>query len=137
MLAGEKAVMSISYHDVERLQAFFPEHKIELRDGKLIIMSPSDFMTGVIGAQFITLLNLWVIEHGLGRVFGASVGFLMTNEDLLSPKVSFVSRDRLKQSPRTYVVVIPELVVEIKSSTDRIRELEQKIALFLTPGSSG
>ena len=48
-----------------------------------------------------------------------------------NPDVSFVSRERLKQNPRTYLSVIPELIVEIKSSRDRIRELEEKIALFL------
>jgi Uma2 family endonuclease len=30
--------------------------------------------------------------------------------------------------------VIPELIVEIKSSSDRIRELEEKIAVFLSQG---
>src|SRR6266446_10212628 len=134
MLVREEAAMSISYHDVERLQAFYPDHKIELREGKLIIMSPSDFATGEIGAQFSTLLNLWVREHGLGRVFSASAGLLMPNGDLLLANVSFVSRERLKQTPRTYVPVVPELIVEIKSSTDRIRELEQQIALFLRQG---
>jgi len=46
--------------------------------------------------------------------------------------VSFVSRERLKQNPRTYLSVVPQLVVEIKSSRDRVRELEEKIALFLS-----
>ena len=126
--------MSFDFHDVERLQALYPEHRIELRDGKLIVMSPSDFMTGAIGAQFITFLFTWVNEHALGRVFGAKAGFLMPNGDLLSPKVSFVSRNRLKRLPRTYAAVVPELIVEIKSSTDRVRELEQKIALFIRQG---
>ena len=126
--------MSISFHDVERLKSFYPEHKIELREGKLIIMSPSDSVSGDVGVQFSTLLNLWVREYGLGRVLGARAGFLMPNGDLLSPNVSFVSRERLKRIPRTYAAVVPELIVEIKSSTDRIRELEQKIALFLRQG---
>ena len=126
--------MSINFHDVEKLQAFYPEHKIELREGKLIIMSPSDFATGEIGARFSTLLNLWVLQYSLGHVLGASAGLLMPNGDLLLANVSFVSRERLKQTPRTYLPVVPELVVVIKSSTDRIRELEQKVALFLRQG---
>lgn len=126
--------MSISFHDVERLQAFYPDHQIELREGKLIIMSPSDSVSGDVGVQFSTLLNLWVRQHGLGRVLDSSTGFRLPNGDLLSPDVSFVSRERLKRTPRTYASVVPELIVEIKSSTDRIRELEQKIALFLRQG---
>jgi Uma2 family endonuclease len=133
-LARELAAMSISFHDVERLESLYPDHQIELREGKLIIMSPSDSVSGDVGVQFSTLLNLWVRQHGLGRVLDSSTGFRLPNGDLLSPDVSFVSRELLKRTPRTYATVVPELIVEIKSSTDRIRELEQKIALFLRQG---
>lgn len=126
--------MSISFHDVEKLQALYPDYQIELREGKIIIMSPSDSVSGEIGARFIRLLGTWLDTHNIGRVLDSSTGFRMPNGDLLSPDVSFVSRERLKQNPRTYLAVIPQLVVEIKSSRDRIRELEEKIALFLSQG---
>src|SRR5260370_2910250 len=58
----------------------------------------------------------------------------MTNGDLFSPDVLCVSRERLKQTPRTYLSVVPQLIVEIKSSHDRLRELEERIALFLSQG---
>ena len=126
--------MSISFHDVEKLQALYPDHQIELREGKIIIMSPSDSVSGEIGARFIRLLGAWLDTHNIGRVLDSSTGFRMPNGDLLSPDVSFVSRERLKQNPRTYLSVIPQLIVEIKSSRDRVRELEEKIALFLNQG---
>ena len=37
-----KSIMSISLDDVEKLQAVYPDYRIELREGKLIVMSPSD-----------------------------------------------------------------------------------------------
>jgi Uma2 family endonuclease len=126
--------MSMSLNDVEKIQALYPEHQIELREGKLIIMSPSDIVSSEIGVQFSTLLNLWVRQHNLGRVLDASAGLLMPNGDLLSPDVAFVSRERLKQTPRTYGSIVPQFIVEIKSSRDSIRELEGKIALFLSQG---
>lgn len=126
------STMSMSYHDVEKLQALYPNHQIELKEGKLIVMSPSDGISGVIGMQLGSLLRAWVYNHALGQVFDASTGFRFPNGDLLSPDVSFVSRDRLKQVPRSYLSVVPELIVEIKSSRDRVRELEEKIALFLS-----
>ena len=126
--------LSISLHDVEKLQALYPDYQIELREGKIIIIGPSDSASGEIGARFSTLLGTWVYSHNLGRVLDASTGFRMPNGDLLSPDVSFVSRERLKQNPRTYLSVVPQLIAEIKSSRDRIRELEEKIALFLSQG---
>jgi len=95
--AREEADMSITLHDVERLQALYPNHQIELREGNIVIMSPSDSVSGEVGVQFSTLLNVWVRKHNLGRVFDASTGFRLPNGDLLSPDVSFVSRERLKQ----------------------------------------
>ncbi len=126
--------MSISLDDVEKLQAVYPDYRIELREGKLIVMSPSDSTSGEIGARFIRLVGTWLDDHNVGRVLDASTGFRLPNGDLLSPDVSFVSRERLKHNPRTYLSVVPELIVEIKSSRDRIRELEEKIALFLHQG---
>jgi Uma2 family endonuclease len=126
--------MSISFHDVEKLQALYPDYQIELREGKIIIMSPSDSVSGEIGMRFGSLLSAWVYNHNVGRVLDSSTGYRMPNGDLLSPDVSFVSRERLKQNPRTYLTVIPQLIVEIKSSRVRIRELEEKIALFLSQG---
>jgi Uma2 family endonuclease len=126
--------MSMSLHDVEKLQALYPDHQIELREGKIIIMSPSDSVSGEVGARFITLLGTWVFNYNLGRILDSSTGFRMPNGDLLSPDVSFVAREQLEQNPRTYASVVPQLIVEIKSSRDRVRGIEEKIALFLSQG---
>jgi Uma2 family endonuclease len=126
--------MSISFHVVERLQSLYPDRQIELREGKLIIMGPSDSVLGEVGARFSMLLSTWVYTYKLGRILDSSTGFPLPNGDLLSTDVSFVSRERLKHNPRTYLSVVPELIVEIKSSRDRLRELEEKIALFLDQG---
>ena len=126
--------MSIDFHDVERLQALYPENQIELREGKLIIMSPADDSSAEVGVLFSSLLAIWVYRHNLGRVLESSAGFRLPNGDLLSPDVSFVSRTRLKRSTRSYLSVVPELIVEIKSRSDRVRAIEDKIALFLRQG---
>ena len=124
----------MNIQDVERLQALYPENQIELRAGKLIMAGPSDGVSGVVGARFSWLIATWVHDHNLGTVFNSSTGFQLPNEDLLSPDVSFVSHARLKRIARAYLAVVPELIVEIKSSSDRIRELEGKISLFLRQG---
>jgi Uma2 family endonuclease len=126
--------MAISFHDVERLQALYPENQVELREGKLIIMSPSDGVSSAVGARIIRLLANWVYDHDLGEVLESSGGFRLPNGDLLAPDVAFVSRTRMQRITRSYLAVVPELVMEIKSSSDRVRELEEKIALFLRQG---
>ncbi len=50
----------MSFHDVEKLQALYPDYQIELREGKIIIKSPSDSVSGEIGMRFGSLLSAWV-----------------------------------------------------------------------------
>jgi Uma2 family endonuclease len=126
--------MSLSIQDVERLQALYPKNRIELRAGNITIIEPSDWVSSAIRIRCCRLVANWVDEHALGTVFGGRVGFRLPTGDLLSPDVSFVSRIRMKRVPRSYVDVVPELVMEIKSSSDRIWKLEEKIALFLRQG---
>ncbi|MBE8985979.1 Uma2 family endonuclease [Nostoc sp. LEGE 12450] len=92
-----------------------------------------------IDARLSTFLNIWVMSCKLGRVTGYDAGFILPNieEDDLekrnvrSPDVSFGRADRLKKTKRDFVELVPDLMVEIKSRSDRIKPLEEKIQLFL------
>ncbi len=74
---------------------------------------------------------------------GSSAGFIIPSiedgdsekRNLRSPDVSFVRADRLKKTKRDFVELLPDLMVEIKSKSDRIKPLEEKIQLFLQLGS--
>ncbi|MFE1746482.1 Uma2 family endonuclease [Coleofasciculus sp. H7-2] len=131
--------MSLTIQDLERLQEKLQEsdldYQLELQDGNIVVMEPSDIESSEIGAEFIRLLGNWVKPHRLGRVFDSSGGFIMSNTDLRALDVSFVSALRLRKTVRDFAKLVPDLVVEIKSKSDRIRPLEEKIQLFLTLGA--
>jgi Uma2 family endonuclease len=59
----------------------------------------------------------------------------MPNGDLVAPDVAFVSAVQLRESPRAYADTVPELVVEVKSSTDSLKKLQAKLERFLEMGS--
>ena len=112
-------------------------------------MGPSDFASEEIGTRLSTFLNVWVIPRRLGRVAGSSAGFILptlteeegeTNGDprnLRAPDVSYVRADRLRRSKRDFVELVPDLAVEIKSKTDSIKKLREKIQMFLELGAVG
>jgi len=131
--------MSLTIEDVERLQQKLQEdeqdYQIELQEGNLLVMGPSDIESSEIGAQLIFLLKLWVNPRKIGRIFDSSGGFIMPNTDLRAPDVSFVAAQRLKRTVRDFGQLVPDLVVEIKSKTDRISKLEDKVKLFLELGA--
>lgn len=119
----------------EKLQDYPIDFQMELEDGKIILMGPSDVYSSEVGAEFIRLLGNWVKPRRLGRVFDSSGGFILPNTDLTAPDVSFVLAQRLKQSPRYFAQIVPDLTVEIKSQSDRIKPLEAKIQLYLSLGA--
>jgi len=124
---------------LEQLQAILSEahldYQLELVDGKIIVMGPSDIVSSEIGAEFSRLLLNWVKPRKLGRVFESSGGFILPNSDLRVPDVSFVVASRLKQSKRYFAELVPDLVVEIKSQSDRLKPLREKILSFLEFGA--
>jgi len=125
--------------DLEQLQGILCEahldYQLELVDGKIIIMGPSDIVSSEIGAELVRLLLNWVKPRKLGRVFESSGGFILPNSNLTAPDVSFVTADRLKQSKRYFAELVPDLVVEIKSQSDRLKPLREKIQSFIKSGA--
>ncbi|MCL1474896.1 Uma2 family endonuclease [Argonema antarcticum] len=131
--------MSLTVADLEQLQTKLSEehldYQLELVDGKIIVMGPSDIVSSEIGVEFSSRLREWVKPRRLGRVFDSSGGFIMPNSNLTAPDVSFVSADRLKRSKRGFGELVPDLIVEIKSQSDRIKPLREKIESFLQMGA--
>jgi len=111
------------------------DYQLELVDGKIIVMGPSDLVSSEIGAEFASLLLNWVKPRKLGRVFESSGGFILPNSNLTAPDVSFVVAERLKQSKRYFAELVPDLVVEIKSQSDRLKPLREKILSFIEIGA--
>ncbi|MBR8840028.1 MAG: Uma2 family endonuclease [Stigonema ocellatum SAG 48.90 = DSM 106950] len=127
--------MSLTVKDLEKMQADYPEYRMELVDGSIIIMSPSGYESEEVGTEFARLLGNWVRPRRLGRVAGSSAGFKLPNTDLRAPDVSFVRAQRLKRSTEDYAELVPDLVVEVKSKTDSVDKLRDKIQEFIRLGT--
>ena len=138
--------MSLTISELEKLQAEHPDWQMELVEGNIIVMGPSDYESEEIGTEFAAQLRNWVKPRRLGRVTGSSAGFILPSleatangnepRNLRAPDVSFVRAERLKKTQRDFVQLVPDLMVEVKSKTDRIKPLEEKIQLFLQLGST-
>jgi len=125
--------------DLNQIQTLFSEagldYKIELEDGIISVMGLSDIVSSEIGSILIRLLGNWVYPRRLGRVFDSAGGFIMPNTNVKAPDVSFVRAARLRQSPRYFGELVPDLVVEIKSQSDRIKSIETKVLKLIELGA--
>lgn len=125
--------MPLTIEDLEKLQVQYPDHQLELVNGKIIVMSPSGYESDEIAFRFGGKLWNWVEPRRLGRVVGSSAGFSL--ENTRAPDVSFIRADRLPRSPRGYATISPDLMVEVKSPTDSLEELHDRIDEFLSQGT--
>ncbi|WP_237396762.1 Uma2 family endonuclease [Okeania sp. KiyG1] len=130
---------NLTVKDLEILQGTLDkldlDYQLELDEGKILVMGPSDIISSEVGVQLIRLLGNWVYPRRLGRLFDSSGAFILPDTNLKVPDVSFVRAQRLKKSVRYFGELVPDLVVEIKSQGDRIKPLKKKIKKYLELGA--
>lgn len=107
-------------------------HKHELINGEFT-MVPAGFEHEYIGVKLIVALENFVSTKKLGAVFGSSMGYWMKSENLRSPDVSFISRERLQKfnrMPKGFFKGSPDLAAEILSPSDTVEGVHGKIAEY-------
>ena len=117
-----------------------PDVKFERNaKGELIIMSPTGGLTGKYNADIVTDLNLWNRQKKSGIVFDSSTGFKLPNGADRSPDAAWISLKRwnqlsLKQQEK-FVPLCPDFVIELRSSSDRLKTLQEKMDEYRNNGT--
>ena len=105
--------------------------RLELtRDKKLIVMSPTWGESGKQNVSLIVQVGSWNEQTELGEVFDSSTGYDFTTigGGKPSPDVSWIEKSRLEGvSLLQFIPVVPDFVIELRSSTDRLSVLQTKM----------
>lgn len=96
--------------------------------------APADFTSGEVSTRFCARLFAWVEPRQLGYVLSTSVGYRLSSGEVLTPRCSFILRERLKRVPRTYPELMPDLIIEIKSAFDRLAPIQEKVISLVHHG---
>jgi Uma2 family endonuclease len=109
-------------------------YRYELLNRRVVMNPPAGYPHGEIGANIQFLLGSHVRQHRLGRVFDSSQGFELPSGDTVEPDHSFVSTARWNAAaapePGAFLRVVPDLIVEVLSSTNASYDRGEKKAIY-------
>jgi Uma2 family endonuclease len=107
--------------------------------GELVIMPPTGSETDERNFDIIVQLGIWVKQDGTGVGFGSSGGFTLPNGAVRSPDAAWIKRDRWEAIPaelrKRFAPICPEFVIELRSETDNLRILQDKMQEYIDNGT--
>jgi Uma2 family endonuclease len=117
-----------------------PDLYVELTaEGEVVFMSPSGGATGARNLIVAGALLQWAKQNGQGVAFDSSAGFVLPNQSVRAPDASWVRRSQLagltaRQKER-FLPLCPDFIVEIASPSDRVSDLQAKMAEYIANGA--
>lgn len=109
------------------------------KNGELIVMTPTGTEGGGVELDVAAELRDWARQEGRGRAFGPNAGVRVPDGSIRVADASWISWSRwnaLSDKERQgFAPICPEFVIEVRSLTDRIHELREKMSMWLANGA--
>ena len=107
--------------------------------GEVIIMPPTFPWTGKQNSGLNAQLWYWNDQRSLGIAFDSSTGFTLPNGAVISPDACWVSNQRWEalttsQHQEEFSPLCPDFVIELRSSSDTLKKLREKMQEYLDNG---
>jgi Uma2 family endonuclease len=137
LLDVHSITLRVNHEEFEQLCQDNPDRSFELTaTGELIVMAPAGWESSEKNSDLTTDVNLWNRQTKLGRAFDSSGGFTLPNGAIRSPDVTWIEKSKLLDVPAgvKFPQVIPDFVVELRSDTDRMPKLREKMEEYRSNG---
>ena len=106
--------------------------------GELLLMPPAGIETGEREVDIVGQLWTWAKRDGSGVVVGPSGGFRLPNGAVRAADAAWVARSRWDAVPaeerEKFAALCPDFVIELRSPSDRLRYLQDKLAEWVANG---
>jgi len=107
--------------------------------GELIIMPPAFSDTGNRNFNLALQLGIWAERDGSGIGFDSSAGFTLPNGAVKSPDAAWLRLERWQtlsdQDKAAFAPICPDFVVELKSASDRLKDVQAKMQEYIENGT--
>lgn len=116
-----------------------PDLKFErTATGELVIVALTGGNTGRRNLKLSGRLLFWIEESKNGEGFDSSTGFRLPDGSIRSPDVAWINSPRWQnltpEQQQKIVPLCPDFVVELRSPSDDIRDLQKKMQAYLDNG---
>lgn len=106
--------------------------------GELIIMPPVGGESGNRESELNIDLGIWNRQTRLGYTFSSSTVFKLPNGGDRSPDAAWIRRERWEaltpEQRRKFPPIAPDFVIELRSETDNLSILQEKMREYLDAG---
>lgn len=106
--------------------------------GNIIVMSPTNTLSGFYENKLLILLGNWAIQSNLGYTFSSSAGFTFKDGSMRAPDASFILKERFDALPDSeknqFAHIAPDFVAELRSKTDSLKKLQLKMESYIENG---
>jgi Uma2 family endonuclease len=129
--------LRVTHEEFEKLCQDNPDLQLELTaKGELIVMTPAGWESSEKNLDLATDVNNWNRQTRIGRAFDSSGGFTLPNGAVKSPDVTWIEKSKLIDIPAgvKFPQVIPDFVIELRSDTDRMPKLREKMEEYRDNG---
>ncbi|MBC7930765.1 MAG: Uma2 family endonuclease [Rubrivivax sp.] len=108
-------------------------------EGEILIMPPTGTRTGNRNSRLTQRLANWTDGDGTGIAFDSSTAFKLPNGAVRSPDASWIRRERYDaltpEEQEKFSPICPDFVVELRSRTDGLAELQAKMEEYILGGA--
>ena len=125
-------VKSEGYSFRDFLKISREEGKWEILEGEIIMHSPASFEHEEIVVRIAAELSKKLSD--IGKVFGSNAVYRLSQKTGLEPDVSFVRKDRLHLTRRSYFQGPPDIAVEVISHSTQKYDTQEKLPLYKKAG---
>jgi Uma2 family endonuclease len=131
----------VTAEQFEQLCSEYDDLRLELTStGELIVMPPTGSLTGIRSIDLTSQLRVWAKKDATGVGFGTDAGFTLPNGAIRGPDASWIKRERwdslTEKEKDSFAPICPDFVVELRSKTDSLPVLFNKMTEYLENGAS-
>jgi Uma2 family endonuclease len=110
-----------------------------ITEGELIVMAPNYSLMGPRHREILFQLECWSRLDRRGVVNDAAAGFVLPNGARRSPDAAWIRKEQIRKlDPKMlerYWHLCPDFVIEVRSPSDRLRTLRDKMGEWMANGA--